>query len=91
MAGDDDGLREAGKIAAELFEDDGEFRNEPGEQKNHDRRREHAEQSGIDERCLDLALEILLAGAKFRDLPEHDIEESAGLTGAHHRDVNGRK
>ena len=51
-------------------------------------RRQHAEHDRVDHRGLDLALEVLLAGAEVGDLLEDDGQEPARLARADHRDVD---
>ncbi len=89
VAARNDELRDQRQIAAELRENPAELRNEKRHQENHHAHGQEGQDDGIDHGRLDLAHEVLLAGAEIGDLAQHDLQKPARLAGADHGDIHG--
>ena len=92
LAGDDVGgldrdLGDQRQLAAEVGEDLHEHRDDERDQADQDADREAQDDDRVHHRALDLAAQLVVLLELVGDPVQRGLEHAAGLTGAHHGDV----
>ena len=87
VGGRDDPLRQRRQLAVQLGEDLHEDRHEEHQQADQDEGGEDQHHRRVHHRALDAALDLRLLLDLERDAVEHGVQDSGGLAGLDHRDV----